>query len=143
MKKIINGKLYDTDKARELGSWASTWDVRDFHHVIETLYVKRTGEYFLHGVGGPASKYARSVGQNSWSGDEKIIPLTVKAAKEWAEEHLSADEYEAIWGLPDEDAEDVALNISIPARLMAQIRQAAAEQSKSITEYVVEQLGKA
>lgn len=47
MKKIISGRIYDTDTATKLGAWWSSSDVRDFSRVEETLYRKRTGEFFL------------------------------------------------------------------------------------------------
>lgn len=140
MKKIINGKLYDTDTARFIGSWANTGDYRSWSYVHEELYCKRTGEYFLYGEGGPMTQYSHSLGDNSWSGGEQIIPLSFAKAREWGEEHLSTEDYAEVFGLPDEDAEDVALNIMIPARLMAQIRQAAAEQKISLTDYVRQRL---
>ena len=37
MKKIINGKRYDTDTAKELGSWSYS-HYGDFAYVCETLY---------------------------------------------------------------------------------------------------------
>lgn len=135
MKKIINGKVYDTDTARDMGS-DSFGNYGDFSHWTETLYQKRTGEYFLHGEGGPMSRYAETIGQNQWSGGEKIIPLSPAKAREWAEEHLSADEYEAAFGLPDEDAEDVVLYVKVPAVLMANLKARAAEDGKSVTEIV-------
>lgn len=135
MKKIINGKLYDTTTARCLGS-DSYSNRRDFHYWSEELYVKRTGEYFLYGEGGPMSRYAETVGQNEWSGGEKIIPLSPAKAREWAEEHLSADEYEAAFGLPDEDAEDVVLYVKVPAATMAKLKAQAAERGASVTEIV-------
>lgn len=141
MKKIINGKLYDTDKARYLGG-DSYSNSRDFHHWSEVLYVKRTGEYFLYGEGGPMTKYAESTGQNTWSGGEKIIPLSIETARKWAEEHLRAEDYEEIFGLPDEDAEPVALSAMLPARLAAKLRAAAAEEQISVTAYLEKLLTK-
>lgn len=138
MKKIINGKVYDTDKARELGVDGYS-NSRDFNHWTERLYQKRTGEFFLYGEGGPMSRYAVTIDQNSWSGGEKIMPLTPAKAREWAEEHLNADEYEAIFGLPDEDA-DAVLYLHIPADLDAKIRQAAAESGKSLSAYITDVL---
>lgn len=135
MKKIINGKVYDTDKARHLGSDSYSHS-GDFHHWSEALYQKRTGEFFLHGEGGPMTRYARSVGQNEWSGSEKIIPLDVEAARKWAEDHLDADDYEEIFGLPDEDAEPVALHMMLPAQLAAAARQRAAEDGVALTRVV-------
>ena len=132
MKKIINNKVYDTDKAHELGS-DSYSNRRDFHFWAETLYQKRTGEFFLHGEGGPLTKYAESIGQNQWSGSEKIIPLDMDAARKWVEEHLDADAYEAIFGLPDEDAEPVALSVMLPAQLAAKLKAEAIKRETSIT----------
>ena len=134
MKKIIKGKVYDTDTARLLGSDGNNY--RTFREWSEQLYQKRTGEFFLYGEGGPASKYAHSIGLNAWSGGWKIIPLDMAAARDWAEEHLNADEYEEIFGIPDEDAEPVALNILLPAPLMARIRNGATEAGTSLTAYV-------
>ena len=137
MKKIIAGKLYDTETAHECGSYSNTSDYRDWHHEVETLYRKRTGEYFLHGAGGPMSRYAKSCGDNHWSGGEAIIPLSLTKAREWAEEHLDADDYEAIFGLPDEDDGDrQTLVVQLPAALVARIRQGAASDGESLTAHV-------
>jgi|LSQX01.3.fsa_nt_gb hypothetical protein len=102
MKKIINGKRYDTSTAKLVGK-ASYSNRGDFAYWSEELYLKRTGEFFIYGEGGPLSRYSRSTGQNQWSGGEKIIPLSIREAQEWAEEHLDGDEYEAIFGEVDED----------------------------------------
>lgn len=133
MKKIINGKVYDTDKAHFLG-----YDLyagpRDFRYWREELYQKRTGEFFLYGKGGPDSKYAVASSTGSgWDGGEKIIPLDVDKARDWAEKHLSTRDYEEIFGVPDEDAEPVALSALIDAQIMAALRTRAAEQKVSVT----------
>lgn len=141
MKKIINGKLYDTDTARCLGSDGSN-DFRDFHYWHEELYLKRTGEYFLFGEGGPMSRYSRSTGNNSWTGGEAIIPLTAAAAREWAEKHLDADDYADIFGVPSEDEEEAQLHVVIPAQLMAALRARASENGESLTSLVQRILGK-
>ena len=104
MRKVIKGKLYDTETATRVGEWSDGY-VSDFRFVCETLYRKRTGEYFIHGEGGPMSAYAESCGQNQWQGGKAIKPLTYDEARIWAEVHLDADEYEAEFGIPDEDAE--------------------------------------
>lgn len=130
MKKIIKGKVYDTEKARKLGRHCSGYG---YDSIDEALYQKRTGEFFLYGVGGPATKYAHSVGLNQWSGGEKIIPLDVKAARKWVEDHLDADDYEQIFGLPDEDADPVAIHLILPAQLSAAARQRAAEDGVALT----------
>ena len=102
MKKIINGKKYNTETAKMVGSWSNNRSYCDFSCCEEMLYKKRTGEFFLYGEGGPMSKYSVSCGQNSWSGGAEIIPMTESEAKKWAEEHLGADEYEEIFGEVEE-----------------------------------------
>jgi hypothetical protein len=102
MKKIINGKLYNTETAQLIASYSNTGDTRDFSRFSEELYQKKTGEYFLYGEGGPMTKYSRSCGQNSWSGDENIEPLTDTAAKAWAEEYMDADDFMGVFGPVEE-----------------------------------------
>lgn len=97
MKKVINGKVYDTKTAERVAEWDNDYPVNDFHHVDEELYRKKTGEYFLYGSGGPLSQYAEWHG-NSGSGGERIIPLTYEEATKWAEEKLDGDDYENISG---------------------------------------------
>ena len=97
MKKIINGKKYNTETATEIAAWSNNVSTSDFGYCYEALYLKRTGEYFLFGEGGPMSKYAESCGDCIGWG-ESIIPLSVSAAKRWAERRLDGDEYERIFG---------------------------------------------
>lgn len=132
MKKIINGKVYSTETAKKVASWYSSYARNDFHYYEEELYQKKTGEFFLHGEGNAASPYSRSCGQNEWCGGEKIVPLTFAEAQEWAERKLDADEYCEIFGEPDEDSEDVALNLIISAAASAKLKKAAAQNGISL-----------
>ena len=100
MKKIINGKLYNTETATFCGSFSA--HCGSFNYVSEELYKKRTGEFFLYGEGGPMSRYAKSCGDNSWSGSDGITPMTEQEARKWAERHLDADDYIEIFGEPEE-----------------------------------------
>lgn len=99
MKKIINGKMYNTETAKELGYYR----MRDgtFSHIYEALYKTKNGNYFLHGSGGPKSKYGIQDGRDI-CGSEEIIPFTVDQAKEWAEKNLNPDEYIAEFGEVEE-----------------------------------------
>ena len=134
MKKIINNKVYDTSTAHEIG-YDGSGD--GFHRWHESLYQKRTGEYFLHGEGGPMTKYAVSLSDNSWTYGEKIIPLTPDAARKWVEEHLDADAYEALFGLPEEeDAAKVTISAQLPAPLITAARRMAYEDGTSLTSVI-------
>ena len=137
MKKIINGKLYDTETAKQLGTWSNGGGWRDFNHCEETLYRKRTGEFFLFGEGGANSKYSRRVEQNTWSGGSEIIPLSAAKAREWAEEKLDTDDYAAIFGMPDEGSEEKdTLCLQLPIDLVAKLRSGASDASVSLTAYI-------
>lgn len=138
MKKIINGRVYDTEKAKELGTYANYGSWRDFSHLEETLFRKKTGEYFLFGEGGPATKYAEAEGQNSWTGGRRIMPMTYDEARAWAEEHLTADEYEAIFGeiVEAEDAAKQVVSISVSPAKWEQAKRKAAQMGVGISEYI-------
>ena len=101
MKKIIDGKLYNTETATKVGYWDNN-QYGSFNWCREILYKKKTGEFFLYGEGGALSPYTKSCGQNCWSGSEEIIPYTEAEAKEWAERCLDADDYIAIFGEVEE-----------------------------------------
>lgn len=135
MKKIINNKVYDTDTAKELGAYYHG-ERGDFSHYSETLYRKKTGEYFLHGEGGPMSRYAETVGQNEWSGGEKIMPMGYTEAQKWAEKHLDGDDYEAIFGEIVEDPTKQMVTISVSASKWEAAKREAAKQGISISEYI-------
>lgn len=101
MKRIIDGRKYDTDTAEYMGGNMYSYP-GDFHYWCEGLYRKKNGEFFLHGEGGPMSRYSEALGNNCWGDGEDIIPLTEEEAREWAEKNLSADTYEEIFGEVEE-----------------------------------------
>lgn len=140
MKKIIDNKSYDTEKAREVGSWDNGLYPRDFGHCYETLYRKRTGEYFIHGEGGPMSKYRRAVDQNSWRGGEDITPLTVEEARQWAEKNLKVEEYEAEFGEVADDDSRTVLSLTMAASLAERLRREAAKAGLSLSAYIESKL---
>lgn len=136
MKKIINGKVYDTSTAQCLGEWSSPYTRSDFKWVEETLYRKRTGEFFLCGKGGPRSQYAKPVGIREWESGERIMPLTWDEARDWAEEKLSADEYGQVFGEVTEDDSKAYLNAYIPTSCIEYAKRAAAKQGIPLSTYI-------
>ena len=95
MKKVIEGKLYNTDTAKKIGQWDNGLCGSDINACTEPLYRTKSGTFFLHGVGGANTKYAQVLNENSWSTGEKIIPMTEETAKSWGKERLSKDDYES------------------------------------------------
>ena len=133
MKKVINGVLCDTSTAKFLGE-ASYLSDRDFAHWREELYRTKSGKYFLYGEGGPASRYAVTIGQNEWSGGEKIQLLSRETAMEWAEEYLDGDEYIAAFGNPDEA--EKAMSISLPRKTRERLEVLKRETGMTFSEIV-------
>lgn len=76
MKKIIDGKVYDTDTAKQIGAW-DNGIYGSFDSVAAWLYRKRTGEYFVER-------------QDCYSG-AVITKMSYEKARQWAEEHLDAE----------------------------------------------------
>lgn len=74
MKKIINGVVYDTSKARQVGYIQHGEGI---NYISEFLYVTpKSGKYFLSGKGGINTKYG---------GKERIFPITKEHAQGWLE----------------------------------------------------------
>lgn len=88
MKKIINGKLYDTDQSTLIGKRRITLD---YYYCLEQLYLTRKGHYFLY-------KYAMDDDDSYTS----FYALSEEQAKKWAETYLSAEEYCHSFGEPEE-----------------------------------------
>lgn len=104
MKKVINGLRYDSEKAIEIGS-DSYSNASDFHWWEETLYkTPRAHRFFVVGEGGPMSRYARTTGQNQWSGGSDLFPLDKNAALAWCEEHLGSGDWEQYFESDIDDA---------------------------------------
>lgn len=141
MVKIINGKKYNTKTAKWLGEYDNGLGRSNFKYCIENLYRKSTGEFFLHGEGGSLSKYAKTVGQNTWCGSEKIIPLQYEMAREWAENHLSVEEYEEIFGeISEDDDEKVPVSICVTKYVAEKARREASKAGITLSEYVENKL---
>jgi len=98
MKKIINGKKYNTETAELIGSNDNGYGSGDFNYFEETLYKKKSGEFFLHQTGGANSCMQVRCGSNNWSGSSDIISLDEDPARDWAEKNLDVKVVEKIFG---------------------------------------------
>lgn len=139
MKKIINNKRYDTDTAKyiaDTGSLEQGIGPSDFNFWSETLYQKRTGEFFLYGEGGPLSKYSQPYETNGSQSGAKIIPLTLDQAKQWAEKAMDADEYEANFGPVEEDTDKHVMSLSVDESTYQIIKRLAAENRTTMSQVI-------
>ena len=86
MIRVIDAKIYDTEKAELLHEWTNGSYDRDFHLVEEALYRTAKGAFFVAGSGGPLTEYAVSAG-SCRNGSSSIRVLDRHEAMEWLETH--------------------------------------------------------
>lgn len=91
MKKVLDGKIYNTEKAEKLYEWCNRKFVGDLEYCEEALYRTPKGAYFIFGRGGAMTKYAHQCGSNSTCGGAGIEVLTEVEAMSWLEEHDGSD----------------------------------------------------
>lgn len=137
MKKNIKGKVYDTYTAKIVGEWDNGLSDSECYseYCEEVLFLKRTGEFFLYGYGQSSSKYAENF-NGYWTSGEKIIPLTYDAAREWAEEHLAASEYNAIFGAVKDDDTRTLITLSMNVSAIEKAKRAASQSGMSLSKYI-------
>ena len=98
MKRVIDGKLYNTETAEEIASFCSG-QCGDFNFYEAIMYRTKKGALFLYESGGPFSKMGESNGKESY-GTSALTVLNTDQALSWANENskeLAASESEAIF----------------------------------------------
>jgi hypothetical protein len=108
MKAIIRGRRYNTEaKGTRLIAEAQadgpTMTCTDFRWWSESLYRTLHGRWFLHGQGGPMSRWAsRHDGGSGWG--ETIRPLEPDQARDWLEQESKTEALEQYFNDQIEDA---------------------------------------
>jgi hypothetical protein len=90
MEKVINGLVYDTDKAEKIASYSNSKSRNDFRFLREELYKTKSGRYFIYGEGGPKTKYSKPV-NGGRSGSHDIRAVSENDAVAWLEKHNKVD----------------------------------------------------
>lgn len=130
MMKIIKGRKYNTETAREVGYKVESAAYGD---VEKTLYCKRTGEYFLAAV----HSYTYEDGNPDY-----IKPLNAGEANEWAQEHLDAATYEAEFGAVLENEESVATTLNLPRSEYDKLKRLALNAGMPVSKYIAKVISK-
>lgn len=135
MNKVIRGKRYNTETAKLVGTWEANEPENSDFWEKEELYQKRSGEFFLIGQGGAQTQYARfSMGGESKPGIE-LRPIEPEEASDWAEEHLTADEYEALFGPVAEDGSRGRITLTLLNSTIDTVRREAQRRKMNFNEY--------
>lgn len=136
MNKVIRGKRYNTESAKLVGTWEANEPENSDFWEKEELYQKRSGEFFLIGQGGAQTQYARfSMGGESKPGVE-LRPIEPEEASDWAEEHLTADEYEALFGPVAEDGSRGRITLTLLNSTIDTVRREAQRRKLNFNEYL-------
>lgn len=84
MKRIYEGKTYDTETAEEIG-YHEEGEPYDPDYWKETLYRNTDGEFFVSGEGEPYCIDA-------------LVPINEETAKWWVNNFDCPSVYEELWG---------------------------------------------
>jgi len=103
MIRIIDGKRYNT-KTATMVAGDSFGYAGDFREYCEVLYRTEKGVWFLHGQGGPMTRWGQGdVAQEGRCGGEGIEVMTDDEARAWLEHN---DEIEALDQYFEDQIED-------------------------------------
>ena len=127
MKKIIARRRYNPETAQRLGTH-ETGLPGDINHRGQDLYRTKAGKYFIHNYGN-----GFPLPDGFWGWGEEITPITEDAARQWAEQYLDGDAYEAAFG---EVVEDARLNILLPQELLDKLDARSAADGANRSEIV-------
>lgn len=136
MKKVINGKVYNTEKAKLIAE-AHHDNIKDADgkSLKQWMYQKKTGEYFIYAIG--AAIELQNIFQHGYKPNAGIYPLTYEQAQRWAEKELTAEHWEEIFGDPEDDDTQVSLNLSMTAKVANMLKQDAAKAGMTVSAYIV------
>lgn len=135
MKKIISNKVYNSDTAKLIGARrCDDPNLSVYGFTEEKLYQKKTGEFFLLGVGGPDDKYTTH-NRRGWTAESaRIVPVQYDEAREWAEAVLPPEEYAQHFGdLAIDENRTEWMTISVPASIARRIRMEAQRTGSTIS----------
>lgn len=98
MRRIIDGKAYNTETADKLCEYWNGRHCSDATYESTDLYRTKKGVYFLSGAGGGLSRWALENGGDGGG----LIVISESAARKFFEEHGDADDYEEVFGEVEE-----------------------------------------
>ena len=123
MRKVIQNKVYDTATANKLMTVTlhteRNGNINGRDVITESLYRKRTGEFFL-------------VREDTYG--TKIAPQTYKAAKAWGKNNQMPKEIQktAFWEEDNSPKKEVLL-VSIPAGMISKLRAEASKRKMTVS----------
>lgn len=139
LKRIIDGRTFNTATAQSLAYFAHEPGYEEYRHQWESLYQARSGAYFLVGEGMSHTPWSAAIPDcNDRMRGHALLPLTKAEAKHWLELREKTAEYAEVFGEPAEAAasEFEGVSIRLPQLLIEELRAAAASQGQTISQLV-------
>ena len=144
MNKIINNKRYNTDTARNLGEWDNGLLGTDRNYYKETLYITKSGNYFIHGYGNLNTIYGERKNEQRCI-SEKIMPLICQEAKNWVAEKMNSEDIEVIFNEFDEEKDNShkKIMLTLPFSILKSLKEKKETTGANISWLVTKALRKA
>lgn len=138
MKRIIKNKVFDTETARAVGTVEHGDSGADTRY-SETLYRKKTGEYFVYGQGGSNTRYAVA-DDSGWIPGENIMQLRYEQAREWAKAELPDEIYrkEFVQEESKPNANRTTLTVCLDSDIAKRFRLEARKRGLSLSDLMAE-----
>lgn len=145
MKKYIQGRKFDTSTAKQVWTKNNGFGVNALNYTEETLYLKKSGVYFLYQKSGPLGDFAIKKGQEN-VGRELITPLTYKEALKWASNKIPSEIFSKYFDKPTEDQTRVIRSYSFSKQAVAILKRAnqvtGIDQSDLLEKLIIDNLAK-
>lgn len=134
MKKRIRGLMYNTDTAKLIYTDNSRAVRNSESSVVENLYRKKTGEFFIYGKGNSNTRYAKPVNEGeSFKPGEGIIPLTYEEAKQWGKKNMPQAEYSRVFDYVSNSTDEITAGILISEQTNDMLKRIADKMDKNIS----------
>lgn len=127
VKRIIDGKTYNTETATQISGWS------DFYGPAEAggfLYQSRFGAFFEF-------SYLDGAAEDDY---EKITPLSPEEARLWLEKYESQNPelIESLFGeMPEAGSSEVKYTLRMPESLRNRLNEKAKENSQSLNAWII------
>ena len=139
MKRIIENRVYDTDTAKLIATVKNDRHIgADRKTLEESLYQKKNGEFFLYRPNLAGTDAAHNIGISSCPHDKEnhIFALTYEQACKWGESEMSADDWLAVFGEPEEDDSKAQIHVNLSKAAIIKLKQAAQKDGQTVSAYI-------
>lgn len=134
IKRSIDSRIYDTSQAEPIAEF-SLGKPLDPYYRKETLYRDKSGAFFLCGIGGESTYYARLAGEKYVPGED-IIMLNDDEARRWLEDWGYTEIILRIFGPKSASDTTTVVGVHLPDEIKGHAERAAAKKAESVEQWI-------